>query len=46
MTARRRIIEIAAGAAGIAVAGAILSGVLLKGQPAVVPTETAESVNA
>ena len=34
------------GAAGIAVAGAILAGVLLKGQPAAVPTESAEPVNA
>lgn len=34
------------GAAGIALAGALLSGVLLKGQPTAVPTESAERVNA
>ena len=34
------------GAAGIAIAGALLSGLLLKGQPAAAPIEAAEPVNA
>jgi hypothetical protein len=34
------------GAAGIALAGALLSGVLIKAQPTAAPTEPAERVNA